>query len=185
MKKYLIILATLVSVISFASCESDEPSKRFTLNVNGVNYSYKVTGIYSAYTDEPNYRYTELYANSDDTEEFASCILAFFYKVEGNGNYEIKDFGTLSTDVRSKTDNKYVYVQVSLGSDPNKVANDEDIIRYGSSNEAGKVSVIVSDRTYMFSINDPTNLADIGRNEGTPPANAPKSIVVNMPDQHM
>lgn len=161
------------------------PAKKFVLNVNGTEYTYKVYGTYSSVTSEENYRYTELYATSEDTEEFSSCILAFFFKVEGNGTYEITNFSKLISDVGQKTDNKYVNVQVSLGSDPYKVANDMDIVRYGSPNDIGTVDVLVQGGKYTFKIEDPANLTDMGRSAGTPPPNAPKNIVVDMPNMFM
>ncbi|WP_163357959.1 hypothetical protein [Dysgonomonas sp. 25] len=186
MKKYIITLIVIAAAVFSMSCSSDEGSgKNFILNVNGIDYTYKVYGSYASVTSEDNYRYTELYGVSDETTEFASCIIGYFYKVNGDGTYLITDYSTLSQDVHQETDNKYLYLQVSLGSVVYEVANDKNIVRYGSSNAIGTVDVDAGGGNYKFKLDKPVTLGDTHNSVGTPPTNAPSSIIVHMPNAYM
>ena len=164
------------------TCSSDDDNKRtFVLNINGVDYTYSVVASYHSDTPNENNRYIEIFGQSKETKAFAACMIGISYKVQGEGTYTITDYNSLAWDLQQNTDNKYVYIHVNLGSDEGEVSVDENIVRYGTTDDSGTVDVEVdNEESYNFYIGRTLDLIDTGNDEGTRPEGAPSNIQLKL-----
>lgn len=187
MKKCTLILSKLIFLFLFCGCSSsDDDKKYFTLNINGVDYRYAVTASYhNGSTPEDDNKYVEIYGYSSETDKYSACMIGFSYKVEGGGTYTLTDYATMNEDVAEETKNKYLYIHVNLGNDENEVAADQNIVRYGTNNNSGTMEVRVTGIEYQFKIDRPYTLTDAGQSSGTPPENAPSSIILSTKEDYM
>ncbi|NDV70065.1 hypothetical protein [Dysgonomonas sp. 25] len=187
MKKGLsILLTTTLLLLGTACSSSDSDKKSFVLNINGTDYHYNVTASYhNGDTPDDDNKYVEIYGHSSDTNEFSACMIGFSYKVEGSGIYTMTDYYTMSEDIHTETGNKYIFVHVNLGNDEIEVAGDQNIIRYGTTNNSGTIEVKIINGEYRFKIDRPLILVPTGESSGNPPANAPESIIISTTEEYM
>lgn len=147
-----------------------------------MDYRYSVIATYfGGQTPHLENKYIEIYAHSDETDEFAACMIGFSYKVEGEGIYTLVDYPTMNQDIQQgDTPNKYLYIHVNVASTDDDVAADRNMKRYGTTNDSGTAEFKIYESNYYLQSNAIV-LVDARQDEGTPPANLPSSIILRAP----
>lgn len=172
MKKYILVLITILSSLFIYSCEKQEEShKYFTVNIDGRDYTYVTKTAYHYADKETKFGDMQIMGQNAEYGEYSHCVVNIEYRLQGDGSYTLTDLNTLMNDVQSRTENKYVHVHVNLGTDYK-----ENIAKYRFSEVMGNtIDVNENNGYYDFTFFEPIHLNKTSY-LGTPPSNAPYNI---------